>query len=502
MTSPWPIEDAELDDLNLDLRNVRILDAGSLDQSAIASYMVEAEDVLDLARNILREGYLDNELPVVVDENARRVVLEGNRRVTALKAIRNPALLGASAPRMDRLLSRYPEADTPTAIRVMVAPSRDAAQQLLARLHTGKPKKSWLREQQAIFYHAQLSPTVSLDELRALYPGETANIASFIRMGEMRDVIRGLRYNDRELEEFVKTSQLKMTSFEYAYERPGIQDVLGLEFGKDGRLKSKRLSKDRTRGLIYLLQRFKTGTLSTRSPELKAKGSAHDQLVEQLRQVVNGETGAGGSGGTQGGNDATGGGAQHTGPSGSGTGSGNGSHAAGGSGAADSAAPAGQAGASGGTATAGSRNPNRGDTRSRLDMDGFEYKGTSAGMRRRFEELSRLNVGDFPNAAYDLLRTVLECAIKDHFAAKGQRLTGQTLGPCLQELNRAYQGDRRMISLINAVNRKGTMPANRYSGTALALNSGNHEPDSFAGGKEVHEAWERIKPILVEIVGK
>ena len=135
-------------------------------------------------------------------------------------------------------------------------------------------------------------------------------------------------------------------------------------------------------------------------------------------------------------------------------------------------------------------------------MEGFEYKGTSAGMRRRFEELSRIDVRDFPNAAYDLLRTVLECAIKDHFAAKGQRLTGKMLNACLQELTQAYRGDQRMTSLINAVNRKGAMPANQYSGTSLALNSANHEPDSFAGNREVHEAWERIKPILVEIVGK
>jgi len=493
MASRWPIEDAELDELDLDLRNVRILDAGSLDQSAIASYMVEAEDVLDLARDILRDGYLDNELPVVVDENARRVVLEGNRRVTALKAIRNPALLGASAARVERLLSRYPEAETPAAIRVMVAPSRDAARQLLARLHTGRPKKSWLREQQAIFYHAQLSPTVGLDELRTLYPGETANIASFIRMGEMREVIRGLRYEDRDLEAFVKTSQLKMTSFEYAYERPGIQEALGLEFGKDGRLKSKRLSKAQARGLIYLLERFKDGTLNTRSAGLKAKGIAHDQLVEQLRQVVNGKAGSP-SGSSQRGSGVP----PAAGPPGSGA-PGNGSQTGGGSGAA-AGSTSGQAGGAGGAAS--SRNPNRGDTRSRLDMEGFEYKGTSAGMRRRFEELSRIEVRDFPNAAYDLLRTILECAIKDHFAAKGQRLTGKMLNACLQELTRAYQGDQRMTSLINAVNRKGAMPADQYSGTSLALNSGNHEPDSFAGNREVHEAWERIKPILVEIVGK
>jgi len=135
-------------------------------------------------------------------------------------------------------------------------------------------------------------------------------------------------------------------------------------------------------------------------------------------------------------------------------------------------------------------------------MDGFDYQGSSAGLRRRFEELRRLDVRDFPNAAHDLLRTLLECAIKDHFAAKGQPLTGKMLGPCIGALARAYQSDRRMTSLINAVNRKGRMPAHQFSGTALSLNASNHEPDSFVTGPDVHEAWERIKPILIEIVGK
>jgi hypothetical protein len=55
MASGWPIEDARLDEPDLDLRNVRIPD-DELDQSAIVSYMVEAEDVLELARDILRDG--------------------------------------------------------------------------------------------------------------------------------------------------------------------------------------------------------------------------------------------------------------------------------------------------------------------------------------------------------------------------------------------------------------------------------------------------------------
>ncbi len=144
----------------------------------------------------------------------------------------------------------------------MVAPSREAARPLLARLHTGTPKRSWLREQQAVFYHAQLSPTLTVGDLRSLYPAETSSIERFIRMGEMRELIRSLVFADTELEEFVKDSKLKMTSFEYAYAKPKIQEALGLRFSRDGLLESKRLTRGQQRGLLYLLARFKENSLT------------------------------------------------------------------------------------------------------------------------------------------------------------------------------------------------------------------------------------------------
>ncbi|MFC6018423.1 hypothetical protein ACFP2T_19705 [Plantactinospora solaniradicis] len=518
MAKQWPIEERDLANLDLDLRNVRI-PAEDLDQSAIANYLVEAEDLLELIRGILRDGYLDNELPVVVAEDERCVVLEGNRRITALKAIHRPELVGKSAPRIERLLSRYPDAETPTTVRVMFAPSREAAQPLLARLHTGKPKKSWLREQQAVFYHAQLSPTVTVNDLRRLYPAEAPSvIASFIRMGEMRELIRKMRYDDPSLEDFVKNSQLKMTSFEYAYELPKIQAALGISFDKDGLLTSKRLSEGQHRGLTYLLNRFRAKpplTLNTRSPELKARNREHDLFAEQLLQLVAGVEGGApggeatdrGSGGSTGSSNRAGGNQPDSsgmapgrprGEAGPGAGPTGGGNPTG-----PGVGPPGGGNQPGSTGQPSLRGPNRGETRSRLSMEGFEYKGSSSGLRRRFEELKRLDVRDFPNGAYDLLRTVLECSIKDHFVSvRNKRLTGKQIGACIIELVAAYQQDQRMTSLINAVNRKGVMHAGQYAGTTASLNASNHEPDTFATAKDVHEAWDRIKPILIEIVGK
>ena len=266
------------------------------------------------------------------------------------------------------------------------------------------------------------------------------------------------------------------------------------------------MSAGQRRGLMYLLGLFKDKKLNTRSPELRASSGAHDPFVEELRtlsraakptpprkrgQITLVQKLAGSRLASQ----------QRMGGAGDGTESGNGPGKAGAAGAGTT--PQGNGTESGGAAQPGSRGPNRGETRSRLDLDGFVYRGSSPGLRRRFEELQRLDVRDFPNATHDLLRTILECAIKDYFAGKGQPLpAGKMLGSCIEELAREYQNDRRMTSLINAINRRGSMSAQQFSGTASSLNASNHEPDSFVTGREVHEAWERMKPILVDIVGK
>lgn len=512
MSMQWPIEEASLNTLALDPRNVRVREGrgdGSSapdregSDAAIAKYMLEAEQLTELVSGILRDGYLDNEIPVVVRDSDEFVVLEGNRRVTALKVIDNPTLLGDRAAPINRLVSRYPNHSTPTTIRVMIAPSEDAAQPLLARLHTGQPKKAWIREQQAIFYHAQLSE-MTVDELCVRYPAEARQIPKKIRMGEMREVIRGLHYDDTELRDFVLNSKLKMTSFEYAYTPKKIHDALGLAFHKNGQLVSKEISENQRRAFMYLLARFKNKTLNTRSPELMAKNREdHEALAERIRRIVAGELVS---------EDVKG--QLHTERPAE---AGDRGHFP--QNAVDELTPANLSAANRPDLTpeatkaeispnkvssdqGGARGPNRGDTKRKLDMSGFEYKGASTGLRRRFEELRRIDVQLFPNATHDLLRTVLECAIKEYFQVKSDPMEAKaTIGACIGKLRNEFQRDPQMTALINVINRKGRMTSEQYAGTADALNASNHELHLFAEPRDAHAAWDRIKPVLAKIVG-
>jgi hypothetical protein len=182
---PLPIRTVALKDLALDLDNYRIPTRRE-DQSAALAYLFLSEEVTKACLLILRNGYFDNELPIVIEDGNGYIVLEGNRRVSALKALQDPNLVPAHTAEVRSLLKRYAVEvnDLPTEIRVIVADDRDAAAPHIARLHTGKPKKPWSRDQQATFYYSLLGPHTTVEDIKAQYPGVA--VSRFIRMAAIR----------------------------------------------------------------------------------------------------------------------------------------------------------------------------------------------------------------------------------------------------------------------------------------------------------------------------
>ena len=83
-----------VDDLLLDSRNPRLMGlAHDASDSAIIAKLYRDEDLSELQQSIAANGYLDIEPLVVVDETARGLtVLEGNRRLAALRLFRDADL--------------------------------------------------------------------------------------------------------------------------------------------------------------------------------------------------------------------------------------------------------------------------------------------------------------------------------------------------------------------------------------------------------------------------
>jgi hypothetical protein len=165
---------------------------------------------LDLIKSIANDGFIPAD-PIVVwknDRNGKFYVAEGNRRVAAIKVIRNPekapksirsSIKRYSAQVDDRLLEK---------ILVNIAPTfEDAEWYINQRNNASSLQRPWSRIQQQRWIY----------ELYEKYNGDIEKIKSTTKMeqGEFEAAIRILKIKDILREDFVK-SQLSQEEFERA----------------------------------------------------------------------------------------------------------------------------------------------------------------------------------------------------------------------------------------------------------------------------------------------
>lgn len=95
--------------LALDRRNPRLAgrEGGTTDVDIVAR-LYRGEDLGELLQSITANGYLDIEPLIVLAEAARLTVLEGNRRLAAIRLFREPELAAHVAERT-RLRISVPE---------------------------------------------------------------------------------------------------------------------------------------------------------------------------------------------------------------------------------------------------------------------------------------------------------------------------------------------------------------------------------------------------------
>lgn len=156
-TSSWPeITLDVIKDLHLDPRNVRLENPDAKVEADIIEDLFANEGVMSLVEGMCTVGYLTHDVPVAIKRNKRYVMVEGNRRLAALKAIQNPQLVPGYRGRVAALADQLDDRSKLSKIRVMVAPSQTEAEQLVAAIHTGNLRRPWKPARQAAFFQAQI----------------------------------------------------------------------------------------------------------------------------------------------------------------------------------------------------------------------------------------------------------------------------------------------------------------------------------------------------------
>jgi hypothetical protein len=130
-------------DLKLDAKNPRfaIYPEGKRREKEVIRYLLDTADLRELIESIAANGYVTYEPLIVLDEDGdgTLTVIEGNRRVAALKLLRDPdyaADLGVTLPPM-----RKEREDTLTEAKILEVESRDEARQYIGFKHINGPHK-------------------------------------------------------------------------------------------------------------------------------------------------------------------------------------------------------------------------------------------------------------------------------------------------------------------------------------------------------------------------
>lgn len=491
-TSAWPRKRLKvLDEIHLDSRNVRLETTDAQVEADILEDLFKNEGALGLVEAISKIGYLTHEVPIVVERQNEYVVVEGNRRLAALKAIRNPKLV----PDFEARVSTHAKAlgkmrSQLASIEVLVAPSQDEADQVVAALHTSNPRRPWSPARQAAFFQAQIDAGRTLKQLVGRYP--TIDVKDFVLRARLVNRLKSAVKDDPVLVDFVGSASWKkgFSALTRIFESKDFKEITGAELDSDGKLTTKLSAKQFDQIARLIVVGLHEGDITTRTIN-KVSSPRFTRLVSDMRAIVTPDSGASVAAGSE---------SKSADASAAGLGSGS-APASGGT----TGTRAGSAGAGTQPAESTPKAGKRKRPATTLPTGHLSVPAAyPAAIGVHLEELSLLNIQRTPNATYLLLRVILEKSIKAYALEKKQTIGKKTGKPVqLRECLDWFEGYIKQNGpkpLEAPIKRVQSGQGQHYMISQDALNSLHHNENFSAAAADVVAAWNAFDPLMRELM--
>ncbi len=284
------------DELKLDLRNPRLTGFDAMDEPQVIERLVAAEDLQELIDSISANGFVPLEPLIVTEEGGDLVVLEGNRRLAAVRVLLDDELrrtVGVARKEVPaELLGTLFE------LPVLEVPNREAARQLIGFKHINGPQK-W-----SSYAKSQFALTWFREEREAGSEVDIEDIATRLGDGHktLRRMVQGLMLVEQaeRLDLFDRLDVHPSTEFYFSHlytalGRKQYQEFLGLaDFGK-GPLQEDPVAESHYEQLADVL-RWLYGSeaddelprIRRQAPDVKHLGQVivHSAALEALRDGV------------------------------------------------------------------------------------------------------------------------------------------------------------------------------------------------------------------------
>lgn len=224
------IKTVKADDLHFDMKNPRLVEyQGLKDENTILNILWKNMDISELVMSILASGFFESEALYVVREEGRLIVIEGNRRLAAIKAILHPELINGGGMNKYGEISEELKNSLRNSIPVIELQHRMDAWRYIGFKHVNGPAKwdSYAKAQYIALVHDDYG--VELDDI-AEQIGDSNKITLRLYQGLML-----LRQADRETDfkiDDVYSNRLYFSHVYTAMNYESMQLYLGLDLTK------------------------------------------------------------------------------------------------------------------------------------------------------------------------------------------------------------------------------------------------------------------------------
>lgn len=221
----WIEKEVSLGQLLLDEENIR-LDITNKTQDVVITDLFVNEQAMQILESIYKNGLFPDEIPVVIKQGGKYIVVDGNRRVVSLKAMLSPGIVPkAYQQKIEKMMKGFTPIEK---IKVIIAPNRKEIDRYLAAKHTKTTRRPWSALRRAYFYYAQKQNGINIEKLIERY--ENKEIPKYIKMYEMQQIALSLNNISDYVREKVSSKNFEITTLERLYTDKYVQQKLGIVF--------------------------------------------------------------------------------------------------------------------------------------------------------------------------------------------------------------------------------------------------------------------------------
>ena len=283
----WPEKRIPLQDLLLDSENHRLKierDIQLKSQKDIIDNLIKNDDILSLAKQISKHGFVPVEKIIVLKKREKYIVLEGNRRLAALKCLINPDLAKkpGSIKSFKEMRKSLP-VESIKQIPVFIAPNREEAlKKFIIPKHTEPSIKKWSTYNKLKLYaKAVLDQGKTIDQVCSSYDTTKEKVSDALRMYQCYEVATKISLPEEVMKEVLDERKFPITTLDRLISYQKSKDFLGIRFDTNGNLKGKIKKEEFIKGYSRIVSDIALRKATSRTLD---KDKDKDKYIRSFQQ--------------------------------------------------------------------------------------------------------------------------------------------------------------------------------------------------------------------------